>query len=171
MKRTMSLFSLIVGLIFLILLVRSRGLDEGFEFGNEYLTESGFRNEWFLSFGWGPHGIRLFRRLESENLTIEKDKDEIGQFVSTLDGGTWDAWSAPYEKCISWGWPVETFWNRQGFWWSDQRFKGDNEWRRRISLVAVPLWLPVGVFVAFSFIPFVGTRRNRRAEQVGAPNR
>ena len=159
MKRILSVFSLIVALVFLFLLVRSRGLDEGFEFGNGYVTESGYRQEYLFSLGWGPHGIRLFRRLES---------GEIRQFDPPLNGGTWEAWSAPYKKGSSWGWPVETFWNKQGFWWSDEIYTGDNQWTRRISLVAVPLWLPVALFVPISIILALGSRRNRRAEQVEA---
>ena len=167
MKKPLSVFSLIVALAFLILYVRSLGLDEDFEFGNEYLTESGYREEYFFSLGWGPHGIRLFRRLESENLSIEKDRDEIRQFATTLKGGTWNVRSAPYENGFSWGWPLGTFWNKRGFWWSDETFTGDNEWTRRISLVAVPLWLPVALFLSLSIIMAWGARRNKKAEQPG----
>ena len=162
MKISLSVFSLVVSLAFLMLFVRSRSLDEDIEFGNEYLTESGYRKEYLFSLGWGPHGIRLFRRLESENLTIEKDRDEVRGFATTLKGGTWDIESAPYQKGFSWGWPVETFWNKLGFWWSDKTFTGDNEWTRRISLVAVPLWLPVSLFLALSIILAWDARRNKR---------
>lgn len=164
MKKTLSVFSLIVALAFLSIFVRSRSLDEGFELGNEYLTESGYRKEYSFSLGWGPHGIRLFRRFESENLTIENDRDEIRRLASIFDGKTWNAWSAPYENGSSWGWPVETFWNKRGFWWSDRTFTGDNEWTRRISLVVVPLWLPVALFFVISIMLAWWSRRNRKAE-------
>ncbi len=159
MKKSLSVVSLVVSIAFLILFVRSRGLDEGVGVGNEYMTDSGDREEYFFSLGWGPHGIRLFRRLESS---------EIRQFDPPLNGRTWDVWSAPYKKGSSWGWPVETFWNKRGFWWSDKTFTGDNEWKRRISLVAVPIWLPVIIFSAPSIILAWGNRRNRKeSEQAG----
>ena len=124
--------------------------------------------------GWGPHGLRFWRWYDRKpqfclSCLLEECRVCHHKKPDFRQNLTWH--SENYVNGESWGWQIESTWNRFGFWWHSQDFSWGNEHHRRISLVAVPFWLPVGLCLAITGVLIAYSMRQRRVtEQDGGGN-
>src|SRR6267154_4117304 len=114
---------------------RSRSSDEGFEYKRwVYYTDRSSDRE--TSLCWGPHGVRLWFWKDdhwgADDIRPTRTPPEV-----ETQGVVFR--SDPYKPDSSWGWPIESFWNRLGFWISHQHYNWEHQ-ARRIFLVAAPFW-------------------------------
>ena len=170
MKTTLSIFSFVVAFGFLVLLVRSQTRDEGIKYSRYYRVAGNLFDGHSISLGWGEHGIRLFRVLDSG---LSKIRREDISREHSLFGGKYKTWSGSYDDVTPWVWPVMNFWNKHDFWYNDNTWADEinNRWRTQITLIAIPLWLPVVFFFSTGVTLFRIRRRVvKQAEQGIAPS-
>jgi hypothetical protein len=162
MKKKISVFLLILftGLL-LHLYIRSTTLDESVTIASKEINPILVTITHDYTIGWGPHGLRFWVYTDHQPVDnfaedLLTPKREEAEFIFESD---------VYEYGSSWGWPIKSFWNKHGFWFSHQQYEWSELQHRWMILLAVPFWLPLSISISLLITCLVSLRKENHGAQ------